>query len=110
MTPGFIPFIGSQDDVNGSFNLAAQAMDGHEGRLSRSNLKKNYIQQVKNGNEANLNLSLCGDLTISQCVLSRGKRLAMDDDWVQLLTRHSTDYYPRGSDKFLWNGTVGYMT
>ena len=32
----------------------------------------------------------------------------MDGDWVQLLTRHSTDYHPRGPDKFLWNGTVLY--
>ena len=29
----------------------------------------------------------------------------MDGDWVQLLTRHSTDYHPRGSDTFLWNSS-----
>ena len=35
----------------------------------------------------------------------------MDGDWVvQLLTRHSTDYHPRGPNKFLWNGTVYSMT
>ena len=34
----------------------------------------------------------------------------MDGDWVQLLTRHSTDYHPRGPDKFLYNGTVCSMT
>ena len=27
---------------------------------------------------------------------------------IQLVTRHSTDYHPRGPDKFLWNGTVLY--
>ena len=37
-------------------NLAVQAVDGHEGRLSWSKFKQNYIH-VKNENETNLNLS-----------------------------------------------------